>query len=61
MSDSMEDSLLDDLYECECNVCKNIWWVPRIGGDLMASECLPRRCCFCEAEFGVYEHQEEDG
>jgi len=43
--------LMDDLIECECLSCKNVWWVP--GYDEIELG-MPSFCCFCGCEFNVW-------
>ena len=58
----LSEDLLSDLLECECGICKNIWWVPSFEA-LGHEASLPRGCCFCLKEFDGFkwEEGEEDG
>jgi len=50
--------LMDDLIECECLSCKNVWWVP--GYDEIELG-MPTFCCFCGCEFNVWADCSEEG
>ena len=47
--------LMDDLMECECMGCKNIWWVPGYDDSDLA---MPSFCPFCGMEFNVFMEEE---
>ena len=44
--------LLDDLIECECVNCKNVFWVPGFGEVELG---LPDFCPFCGIEYNYME------
>ena len=44
---------LDNLEECDCTICKNIWWVPYYDG--FPDMGHPSFCPFCGVEFSSVE------
>jgi hypothetical protein len=51
MSEFEEPS--DNLEECDCTNCKNVWWVPYYDG--LPDMGHPKFCPFCGVEFGSVE------
>lgn len=50
---------LDNLEECFCSLCRNIWWVPYY--EELVEMGHPSYCPFCGAEFEETWELDEEG